>query len=240
MEGLFLLGGLGFGLMLLFPIVLLLALLVILALRHDDDVEGTRAPAIYGAVVAFLAVFTLLFAATAFVSSLLELTKDAGSPLETRVPPTMDDDFDGGFGDDMGGGLFDDDRGRDSDDEAIAGAVVALIVALVAAGVLALHRPLFERRRTVTGAGARVVRAYHLVVSLVAVLLAVVGGGMALYGVFSIIAPGVAGAEDRASALRDLVPPLVLATGAALVFRWHSQQAHLLTGPSGVSAAGAP
>ena len=60
MGGLFLLGGLGSVLALFFPVILVLALLVILALRHDDDADGNRAPAIYGSVIAYVGVLTVL------------------------------------------------------------------------------------------------------------------------------------------------------------------------------------
>jgi hypothetical protein len=249
-EGLFLLGGLGFAFALMFPLVLLVALLVILAIRHDNDAEGTRAPAVYGAVVAFLALFTLLFAATAMVTSLLDLTKDDDSFQGRQTSSGFEDEF----GEEFGGGMFDvpsfgDDR--DSDDRAVAGAVVALIVGAVAIGVLVLHRPLFARRHHVTGAGARVVRAYHLVVGLVAVVLGVVAVAVFLYGLFSVAAPGISGAGDRGAAARGLVPAGVLAVGAALLFRWHTDEAGLfppVTGragpddprPPGFSATDAP
>ena len=77
MGGLFLLGGLGSVLALFFPVILVLALLVILALRHDDDTDGNRAPAIYGSVIAYVGVLTVLFSATGVVASLVELTKDS-------------------------------------------------------------------------------------------------------------------------------------------------------------------
>jgi hypothetical protein len=78
MSGLFLLGGLGSVVVLFFPVILVLALLVILALRHDDDADGNRAPAIYGSVIAYVGVLTVLFSATGVVASLVELTNDSG------------------------------------------------------------------------------------------------------------------------------------------------------------------
>ena len=56
------LGGASFA---FFPVLVLLAVVVVLALRHDDDAGEERAPAIYGSVVAFLALLTLLVAVTA-------------------------------------------------------------------------------------------------------------------------------------------------------------------------------
>jgi hypothetical protein len=76
MGGLFLLGGLGSVVVLFFPVILVLALLVILALRHDDDADGNRAPAIYGSVIAYVGLLTVLFSATGVVAALVELTND--------------------------------------------------------------------------------------------------------------------------------------------------------------------
>jgi hypothetical protein len=81
--GLFLLGGIGSVLTLVFPIVLVLALLVILALRHDDDADERRAPAIYGSIIAFVGTLTALYAATGVVAQLLELTKDGADRSDT-------------------------------------------------------------------------------------------------------------------------------------------------------------
>jgi hypothetical protein len=76
MGGLFLFGGLSLGLVLFMPIVLVLGLLVILALRHDDDVDGSRAPAIYASVVAYLGTLTVLLAATAAAAALADVSRE--------------------------------------------------------------------------------------------------------------------------------------------------------------------
>jgi hypothetical protein len=77
MGGLFLLGGIGSVFFLMFPVVLVLALLVILALRHDDDADGNRAPAIYGSVIAYIGLLTILLSLTGVVASLVDLSKDS-------------------------------------------------------------------------------------------------------------------------------------------------------------------
>src|SRR5881628_2265080 len=64
----------GIAVALLLPVILILGILVILALRHDDDADANRAPAIYASVIAFIAVLTILFAGTGVVSALLETT----------------------------------------------------------------------------------------------------------------------------------------------------------------------
>ena len=76
MGGLFWFGGLSIGLALFLPIILVLALLVILAIRHDEDADGNRAPAIYGSVVAYLGILTVLFAAAAAASAIAGLSRE--------------------------------------------------------------------------------------------------------------------------------------------------------------------
>jgi hypothetical protein len=218
MSGLFLFGGLGLVVTMLFPVVLLLAFLVILALRHDDDVDGSRAPAIYGAVVAFIALLTILVSVTGVASSLAQLTAsdDGGrspSPMmERRAAMEEYDEFD-----DLE--MYEDET--DNDDAAISSAIGFLIAGLAAAGLLAAHRSLFERRQGATGAALRVHRAYALAFCLVVALIAMAAGGGTLYTVWRAAAPGVAGAENRADELRTLVPMIVLSAGAAFLWKRH-------------------
>jgi hypothetical protein len=77
MGGLYLFGGLFSVLFLLVPIILVLGLVVILALRHDDDVDAARAPAIYGSVVAYLGLLTVLFAATGAAAAVADYSRDS-------------------------------------------------------------------------------------------------------------------------------------------------------------------
>ena len=229
MDGLFLFGGLAFAVSLVFPLLVLLGLLIILAMRRDDDADGTRGPAIYASIVAVVAVFTLLFAVTGLVSSLLDLTRDdgggfggVGSSSEFGGEFEGEIEFGEGFGSDFG---------SDPDDAAARGAVLALIVGAVAVGVLALHRPLLERVRAGTGAAARVWRAYGLTVSLLTLLIgigAVAGLG---YSIFGVLAPGVFEAGSRADAARTAAVLLVLAGGCVALFRWHADEAGILPKP---------
>jgi hypothetical protein len=62
MEGFFFIGLISIVLFAALPLVISIALLVILALRHDDDVDSSRAPAIYASIVAFVSFLTVLFA----------------------------------------------------------------------------------------------------------------------------------------------------------------------------------
>lgn len=76
MEIFFLVGGLASILSLLMPVSLILALLVILALRHDDDDDASRAPAIYAALVWFIGLFTSLIAAVGMAASLVAFSDE--------------------------------------------------------------------------------------------------------------------------------------------------------------------
>jgi hypothetical protein len=85
MGGLFLLGGIGSVFFLMFPVVLVLALLVILALRQDDDADGNRAPAIYGSLIAYIGLLTILLSLTGVIASLVDLSKDTYGGHDSTV-----------------------------------------------------------------------------------------------------------------------------------------------------------
>lgn len=228
MSGLFLFGGLLSGVFLLVPVILVLALLVILALRHDDDVDGSRAPAIYGALIAFIALLTILFAATGIATSLASVTSDdtrgaIGSSSSDISISSGDDFIDSGSGSGSRFSL----ASEDDNDAAVTSAVGFLIAGLVGLGLLLVHRPFFARRATATGAALRVHRAYLLVLCLVAAIIAAGAAGAALYAIYRALFPDTAGSDNRADELRALVPLLVLLVGAAGLWRWHWRQLDL-------------
>src|SRR5688500_9670809 len=73
MGGLFVLSGVFSSLSLVVPLLVVLGLLVILALRHEDDADGNRAPAIYGSMVWLVGLVTILVAVAGVATSLLSL-----------------------------------------------------------------------------------------------------------------------------------------------------------------------
>jgi hypothetical protein len=233
MGGLFLLGGLAGLVLLSLPVVLLIGLLAILILRREDDPEGNRAPALYGAVVAFIGLLALLFAATGAVSSLADLTAGnshggLGSSTSSSFSTSS-----------SGGTSFGGSRTVDDDDAAISSAVASVIVAAVALGLLFAHRPLFARRATAAGSAHRVLRGYLLLMCLAAALIAMVAGGIGLYTLYGAIFPGTAGVGNRADELRSLVTIVILFVGAAGLWHWHWRQLDLGPRPE-VTAAAAP
>ena len=237
----------GVALALSLPVILILGILVILALRHDDDPDGNRAPAIYGSVIAFLAILTILFAATGIVSELVATT--SGSTHGTSGARRMEMNFTPNSGSSL------DDNGlqpmprfaayhEDHDGRAITNAVGFLIAGLAAAGLLALHRGLFAHRRTVTGAAARVHRAYLLVMCLILVVLGLTGAAVAVYAVFRAIASDWANVRNRADELRAAGSALALALGAGYLWRRHWDELGLDLGgpepPPAVTATDVP
>lgn len=241
MAGLFLFGGLLSALMVLVPVVLILALLVILALRHDDDADASRAPAIYASLIAFVGLLTLLLTATGLTSSLVELTaSDSGSAIGIESD-------EGGWTsyapDDVMPEEFGPSR-SDDDDAAISSAVGFLIAGAAALALLLVHRSLFDRRRTAAGAARRVHRAYLLVLCFVTALIAVGAGALGVWTLYRAIFPGTAGADNRADELRTLVTLAVLFVGAAGLWRMHWGELDLDRpdddAPPAFSAAAAP
>jgi len=115
-------------------------------------------------------------------------------------------------------------------------AIGALVVGLAALALLAVHRHLFARRFTVTGAAARVHRAYLLVMCLTVVLIGVSATGMALYELVQVIFKDAANLENRADKLRDLVPTAVVAIGAWGIWNWHWRELDLDLGGSAPTA----
>jgi hypothetical protein len=229
MEGLFLFAGLFSVVLFLVPTGLLLGLLVVFALRTDADDAGGRASALYLSMASFVALFTLLAAAFALTTSIVDLVSgDDGSGESsgfTSFEPDgelgfeagSEEDFSRGFGGDGGGG-------QDADDRAISAAVASAIVALVAGAIVAFHLPRLDRLGAAHQAGTsawRVRRSFRLVTCLAAVLIVLVTASLSLYGVYSMAAPGVAGAGDRGDALEGLIPVLVLLGGAGLIFWLH-------------------
>jgi hypothetical protein len=232
----------GIALALLFPVILVLGILVILALRHDDDPDANRAPAIYASVIAFLAILTILFAATGVVSELMETTSGHTHTSTSfgYEPQTMP--YRGGVQGELPGRLMH-RYSSDDDGAALTEAVAFLIVGLAAAGLLALHRRLFARRHTVVGAASRVHRAYLLVMCFVLVIVGVAAASAAVFELYETIFSGAANIDNRADELRQLIPTAFVAVGAWWLWMQHWGELGLDLGgppPAQVTATDVP
>ena len=208
MEGLFLFAGLFSVLLVLIPTGLLLGLLVVFALRAEPDEADGRASALYLAMATFVALFTALAAVVTLSTSVVDLVAGddaveggwSAFPTQDDEGFPMDESFEGGGRvsgsvDFFGGG--DQLGGRDADDRAIDGIVASLIVLLVSGAVLWFHQPRLERVGAAHLAGTaawRMRRAYRLTACFFSVLIVLVSASLALYGVWSVAAPGVSGA----------------------------------------------
>jgi hypothetical protein len=235
MGGLFLYGGLFSIAFLVLPLVLVLALLVILALRHDDDADGGRAPAIYGALIAFIGFLTLLFAATGLTASMVSLTSD-----DTAVGRSSDDFYsEGSFDDEPSGTLTVGRFERDDDDAAVTSAMRNPIAGVAALGLLRVHRSLFDRRTDAVGAARRVHRAYLLVLCFTVAVVGTAAAGAGAYALFRALFPGTADVDNRADEVRTLVTLAVLFLGSAALWREHWKELDLGAPPE-VSEAVAP
>ncbi len=210
----------GFGLFVL-PLALLgvivLGIVSVVAGRREPDPDGSRSYAVYLVSITFIALFVALFASFGVLSLLLDLATDGGSPGLVTPTPGFET-FPGGPG----------DFGPDATDQAISGAVGAALAALAAGALLYFHatrlleivdRPNFEQsgaRRTFHG--------YLYFTCFVAALIAVGAAATAAFGIFEIIAPGVAGTE-RDLGLGKLVSAAALTAASAVIFLYHWNRA---------------
>jgi hypothetical protein len=218
-----------FAFLLAFAIVLplgLLALVVlVLAGGRDIDTTGRRTFTLYVCVVSFVAVFTVLIASTAIVSSLTEKIKDDESSEDIVLDEEFEDFED--FGVETGSDVSQNDR-------VLQGTVQGALVLVAAGGVLLFHH---RRRREYLAAADfdgsaawRADRAYVYVVCFTAILIFLFASGFGSYNVFKLIGPGVFGAGDddaiRKTALQELLTLAWLALAAGAIFRYYWLQVH--------------
>jgi hypothetical protein len=229
----------GFAVVLILPVVLVLGILVILALRHDDDPDGNRAPAMYASVIAFLALLAMLFAATGVVSELLDITSGHthASGSYGYAESVSGDELYGPGGPGGPGRRLTRSYSDDDDGAAATQAMAFFIAGMAALVLLFIHRRLFARRFTVTGAAARVHRAYLLVMCFTVALIGIAAAGAALFELYQVIFKDAANIENRADKLRELIPTAVLAVGAWSIWTWHWRELDLDLGAAPPPAA---
>lgn len=204
-----------------------LLVLAILALggRGEADARGERAYVLYLSLVSFIALFTLLFAIVDLSSTATEaiLVEDADV---CAVDPLSPECAGPGFEIDSPSG----DEARTRDLLNTGG------VALAAGAVLVFHRRLTREHAAEPGfgtsAGARTFTAFLYAVAFTAVLTFVIAAAIALPALVRSIAPGLTAAgssrSERDAALTDLIPALVAAGGAVLIYLAHWRAANRL------------
>lgn len=205
-------------------LVLLLPLLiggvfvvVVVANRAEPDPSGRRPALVYSLGVAFLTLFTTLFATTSLVAALCRLigSNHGGGGISDL------------FGSDSGGG-----HQHPLGDSVARQAVLSGIVAVIAGVVCWLHLRAAARAAEPVASGvdplARVRASYVAAVSFVAVFIIVGATVGVLYDIFRGIAPGVFNASGHGGSvevLRSLIPALFLALAAGAILVAHLRNA---------------
>jgi hypothetical protein len=224
-----------FGLLVPFAlIVLVLLVVVVLVDRRDDlDPEGRRPFAAYVFVVLFLTLFTTLFALAAMVGSLVHIAIGDGGSRQSRGATTTQTFTVNGStvtGESGGDGVTSSkstESSSDADDAHIRDAVRAGLLAAAAGGVLFFHLGMARRVADDPAGAGPARRIYHayLYAAMALAVIILVGAATAFgYGIFKVIAPGVAsssGVGERKTALPELATTAVLVAGALLIFLSH-------------------
>lgn len=206
-------------------VVLLLPLLiggvfvvVVVANRAEPDPSGRRPALVYALGVAFLTLFTTLFATTALVAALCRLIGSHPSSGSRFLPGSVT--------------VMVGHRHPFGDSVARA-AVLSGVVAIIAGVVCWLHSRAAARAAEPVASGidplARVRSSYVAAVSFVAVFIIVGASVIVIYDIFRGIAPGVFNASGNGGSvevLRSLIPALFLALAAGAILI-----AHLRTAP---------
>ena len=231
-----------FALLGLIPLVLLgLVVLGVLALagRGEPDPTGGRTYAFYLFAVTFVSLFITLFALIGVVQALVRIPL----PDSQGAFPVPVGTSGAGYGS-VGGSEehialapgfetppgFAQTQSFDPDREWWRMAVRAALIAVAAGVVLRFHAARARELLTEPGVEAspawRTYQAYVHAVCFVSVLIALVAGAAAAFGLFRVIAPGVtaqlsSAAPEREGGIAQLVTGGLSALGAYALFAYH-------------------
>jgi len=226
-----------FALIGLIPLVLLgLVVLGVLALagRGEPDPTGGRTYAFYVFAVTFVSLFITLFALIGVVQALVRIPlSDLGG--EFPVPIGTGSSV---YGEELiapapgseGWQSIAQTQSFDPDREWWRMAVQAALIAVAAGVVLRFHAAKARELLTEPGVEAspawRTYQAYVHAVCFVSVLIALVAGAAAAFGLFRVIAPGVtaqlsSAAPEREGGIAQLVTGGLSALGAYALFAYH-------------------
>jgi uncharacterized protein DUF5671 len=203
---------------------------VLVAGRRAEDPRSLRPAARYLSAICLLTLFVSLFAAFGTMQALTDLVVNHTARLQQTkadVKAENTDNFSGlstGVFLPVGNAIFD-FSAEPNNDSNYAAAMASGLVAITAGGVFFLHarwRKRLARAEDVPGAVMRVDRAYNYGVCFVAAITVAVGVTSAGFGLFEVIAPGVAIGGNtsvaKATGLAELAAFGALAIVAALVF----------------------
>lgn len=211
------------------PLALLIGVFAILLVRRRETGAGDDGAARYVGTISLVTLFVALFAAFVAVSALTDLIVDHEARVQVQERVFNEGIISGESGG-PGGSIL--SLGFDfptytfsaENDANYDTAVASGLAALAAGAVFMYHR----RRRieivTARGAGGAVTvnRTYLQSVKAVAALAFALAAAAALYGVWQIIAPGIAGALDadvgRAEGISALLSSGLLTGATALIF----------------------
>jgi hypothetical protein len=239
--------------------------------RRDPDPTGRRPYSIYLVAVTLIALFALLFSSTAVVSALVQIplrdevsydafgggvsggVSVAPQPAQPQPgqpqPPTGAGPGSGRVGPPTNIPPAPIATLHGANREHIRQAIQTALIAIAAAILLLFHarrlRELIHEPGFAEGPARRAYQVYVYVVCFVGVLIVLVAGSLAAFGLVRIIAPGTTGFEgarfERDDGIRQLATNGFLAIAAAAILRWHwLRAAALRTPPAPVPPEPAP
>ena len=226
-----------FALLGLIPLVLLgLVVLGVLALagRGESDPTGGRTYAFYVFAVTFVSLFITLFALIGVVQAVVRIPlSDSGGefpvPIGTGTAVYGEELIAPAPGS-LGWRDFAQTQSFDPDREWWRMAVQAALIAVAAGVVLRFHAARARELLTEPGVEAspawRTYQAYVHAVCFVSILIALVAGAAAAYGLFRVIAPGVtaqfsSATAERQEGIAQVVTGGLSALAAYAVFVYH-------------------
>jgi len=212
------------------PIALVVGVIAILVVgRRDAGSSADRVGARYMGAVSLLTLFVALFAAYAAAQALTDLVVDHRDRVEAN-----EKQFESEYPISANGAVFDNTFTFDfrsfqfspNNDANYNAAVASGLAALTTGAVFVYHR---RRRLNMVGArgfagspAAAVNGTYLQSVKFVAALTVALGAAAALYGIWQIVAPGIAGAADadvgRAEGISAFLSSGLLTALAGLIF----------------------
>lgn len=208
---------------------LLVAIIAILfAGRSDDDRTGVRPVARYLAAIGIFTLFVTLFATFGAVQSLTDLVVDHEARFDEYSAIYSSDAvvYEGGEVFLPVGYTLYDFSSDPTNDSNYSAAVASGLIALTTGAVFALHarfrRRLMEGEHARSESAIRVDRTYHAGRCFVAALVVAVALTSVGFGLFEILAPGIAVGGDadvvRAEGISEMLSFGVLTVASLLIF----------------------